>query len=151
MFEKRATRALSERITVLRHRGCATGGASLRSVSKLRRWNWSGGSADYKFGIDSIFFPVRISRTGKFVESIGGHAAEQIAMDVYRRERGIAVFGETGLVKTGDRNILRHAAARLQQCLDDPDCGQIIDGHYGGRPRTEARDGEAGFESSVEP
>src|ERR1700744_5128934 len=89
---------------------------------KLFRWGGSRGISQDQFCWNLIFPAMRFRRCGEFVERVGRHLSEHVAMDVYGGDRRVAVFGEARVVESRDRNIFRNAKARFQQSFQNTDC-----------------------------
>ena len=70
------------------------------SVPELELRRGARRCANDQFGGDLVLFPARICGPGKFVQGIGGDAAEQVAMDVHRREGRGAIFSQARLIKS---------------------------------------------------
>src|ERR1700732_1410330 len=88
---------------------------SRRRVGLTNHWIvWSLGSgargiSQDQLGANLVFLAMRIGEIEEFIKGVGGHASKQLPVDVYRGERRITVFGQTGLIEPGNRDVLRDA------------------------------------------
>src|SRR5271168_5172716 len=61
--------------------------------------SWPGRFSHNQFRGNLIFPPLRVGRAGKFTQGVGRHPPQQVAVDIHRGDRRVAVFREAGLVE----------------------------------------------------
>ena len=60
-------------------------------------WRRSRGIANHQFGADAVFLALRTHGAGEFMQSVGGQAAECLAMNVHGSDRRVAVLSQSVL------------------------------------------------------
>src|SRR5260370_32897319 len=117
----------------------------LRHVQAPSSAGWSGGFAQYEFGVDDDFVFGGGTLLGFRNQAVANDVPDLLTRDVHGGERGITELGELDIVEAGDGDVFRDADAALAEFSYSAYRGDVVDADDGGRLATRVEHRERGF------